>query len=184
VLLWALNFVLGIHEMKRKYWVLLISCFVIISLDQWTKYTVLQRLPLHQSLEVIPGFFNLTHVRNTGGAFGIFGGNKGGIGSLLFVLVSLIAIGSILFLFVKAKEDEKSLALSFSLVLSGAIGNLTDRLLHGEVIDFLEFYVSSFHWPSFNIADSAICIGIGLMALELLIRDRRKSIKSQASKYK
>jgi signal peptidase II len=126
-------------------------------------------------VEVIHGFFNLVHVRNTGGAFGIFGGEKGGLGSLLFVLVSLIAIGSILFLFVRLREDEKTLSLSLSLVLSGAIGNLIDRLRLGEVVDFLDFYLFSYHWPAFNIADSAICLGIGLMALELLIKDKKKS---------
>ena len=170
--------------MKGKYWVLLIIFILIVSLDQWTKHTIQQKLPLHRAVEVIPGFFNLTHVRNTGGAFGIFGGNRGGLSSLMFVMVSLIAIGAILVLFIKAKEDEKNLALSFSLVLSGATGNLIDRLRYGEVIDFLEFYVSSFHWPSFNIADSAICIGVGLMALELFIRDRRKSTKSKTPNHK
>jgi len=89
-------------------------------------------------------------------------------------VVSLIAIGSILFLFIRLREDEKRLSLSLSLVLSGAIGNLIDRLWYGEVVDFLDFYLFSFHWPAFNIADSAICLGIGLMVLELLIRDRRE----------
>jgi signal peptidase II len=133
-------------------------------------------LVLYQKVEVIHGFFNLVHVRNTGGAFGIFGGEKGGLGSLLFVVISLIAIGSILFLFVRLREDEKTLSLSLSLVLSGAIGNLIDRLRLGEVVDFLDFYLFSYHWPAFNIADSAICLGIGLMALELLIRDHKKKI--------
>jgi len=144
-------------------------------LDQWTKSLIVQKLMLHQKVEVISGFFNLIHVRNTGGAFGIFGGEKGGIGSILFVVVSLIAIAILIFLFIKLGEKEKTLALSFSLVLSGAIGNLIDRLRFGEVIDFLDFYVSSTHWPAFNVADSAICIGIGLMALELLKGDRKKA---------
>ncbi len=95
---------------------------------------------------------------------------------MIFVVVSLVAIGSILFLYFRLKEDEETLSLSFSLVLSGAIGNLIDRLHHGEVVDFLDFYVFSFHWPAFNIADSAICLGIGLMALELFVRDKRKRI--------
>ncbi len=164
--------------MKRKYWVLLIVCFWILSVDQWTKHAIQQRLVLYQKVEVIHGFFNLVHVRNTGGAFGIFGGAKGGLGSLLFVVVSLIAIGSILFLFVRLKEDEGSLSLSFSLVLGGAVGNLIDRLRLGEVVDFLDFYLFSYHWPAFNIADSAICLGIGLMALELFVRDHKKSTKS------
>lgn len=160
--------------MKRKYWVLLLVCFLILFVDQWTKHAIQQRLVLYQKVEVIHGFFNLVHVRNTGGAFGIFGGEKGGLGSLLFVVVSLVAIGSILFLFIRLKEDEKTLSLSLSLVLSGAIGNLIDRFRYGEVVDFLDFYLFSFHWPAFNIADSAICLGIGLMALQLLFRDKKK----------
>jgi len=163
--------------MKRKYWVLLIFCLGIFLLDQWTKSMVVQKLPLYQRVEVIQGFFNVTHVRNTGGAFGIFGGEKGGVGSVLFVIVSLLAIGAIIFLFIKIREDEKILALSFSLVLSGAIGNLIDRLRIGEVVDFLDFHVAAYHWPAFNVADSAICIGIGLMALELLKRDHKRSTK-------
>jgi len=166
--------------MKRKYWVLLIFCFGILVLDQWTKSLIIQKLLLYQKVEVIQGFFNILHVRNTGGAFGIFGGEKGGLGSILFVVVSLVAIGVIVFLFVRIKEDEKTLALSFSLILSGAIGNLIDRLRYGEVIDFLDFYLSSTHWPTFNVADSAICIGIGLMALELLKRDHKEGTKSRA----
>jgi len=133
-------------------------------------------------MEVIPGFFDLTHVRNTGGAFGIFSGRRGG--TVFFVSVSFIALGALLFLLRRAGEDEKNLALSFSLVLAGAIGNLIDRLLYGEVIDFLEFYHASFYWPAFNIADSAICIGIGLMAVELLIRDHKKNPKYQAPNHK
>jgi signal peptidase II len=166
--------------MKRTYWILLIFCIGILLLDQWTKSVVVQKLPLYQRVEVIQGFFNLTHVRNTGGAFGIFGGEKGGLGSILFVAVSLMAIGAIVFLFLRIKENEKTLAFSFSLILSGAVGNLIDRLRYGEVVDFLDFHLWGYHWPAFNVADSAICIGIGLMALELLKGDRKRSIKSQA----
>jgi signal peptidase II len=120
-------------------------------------------------------------VRNTGGAFGIFGGERGGLGSVLFVVVSLIAIGIIVYLFIKLQESERILAFSFSFILSGAMGNLIDRLHYGEVIDFLQFYLSFLPWrifnpwPTFNIADSAICVGIGLLALEILIRDSKKS---------
>src|SRR5512137_1685006 len=84
--------------MKRKYWVLLIFFVGILLLDLWTKSMVVQKLPLYQRVEVIQGVFNLTHVRNTGGAFGIFGGERGGLGSVLFIIVSLIAIGCVFFL--------------------------------------------------------------------------------------
>jgi len=171
--------------MKKKYWILLFLSLWILSVDQWTKYSIQKRLPLHHTVPVVKGFFNLTHVRNPGGAFGILGGEKVGIGSSLFVLVSLIAIGIILFLFYKVREDEDILALAFSLVLSGAIGNLIDRFRIGEVIDFFDFHISSFHWPAFNIADSSITIGIGLILVEIFTRDRSKrSTKSQASKGK
>src|SRR4030042_4277096 len=125
--------------MKRKYWVVLVMSLCILLVDQWTKYLVQQNLTLYQRVEVIEGFFNLTHVRNTGGAFGIFGGEKGGWGSLVFIAISLIAIGIILLLFIKMRKDEKNLSLPFSLILTGAIGNLIDRLQYGEVVDFLDF---------------------------------------------
>jgi signal peptidase II len=160
--------------MKRKYWVLLVVCFTVLLLDQWTKHLIQARLLLHQTIKVIPGFFNLVYITNTGGAFGTFGAERGGLGSILFVVVSLVAVGCILFFFIRLKEDERTLSLSLSFVLSGAIGNLIDRLQYGEVVDFLDFYLLSYHWPAFNVADSVICIGIGLTAIELLIQDRRK----------
>jgi len=164
--------------MKRKYWILLIVFLVVIMLDQSTKWMIQQTLPLHQKEEIIPGFFNLIHVRNTGGAFGIFGGEKGPVGSVLFVVASLAAVGVLGILFLRVKEHEKALAFSLSLLLGGAIGNLIDRVSYGEVVDFLDFYVSSYHWPAFNIADTAISIGIGLMALELLIKEHQKPGKN------
>lgn len=174
--------------MKRKYWVLLIFCVGTLFLDQWTKYLVDQKLPLYQRREVIHGFFNLIHMRNPGGAFGIFGGESDGIGSIFFVGISLVAIFAILYFFIRLRENEKILTLSFSLILSGAIGNLIDRLRYGEVIDFLQFYLPFLPWqifnpwPTFNLADSAICVGIGLMALELLKRDQKrlKNLKSHS----
>jgi len=165
--------------MKKKYWILLIVFLVVIALDQSTKLMIQQTLPLHRTVEIIPGFFNLIHVRNTGGAFGIFGGEKGPVGSVLFVVASLIAVGILVVLFLRVKEHEKTLAFSLALLLSGAIGNLLDRLSYGEVIDFLDFHVSLYHWPAFNVADSAISIGIGLMALELLIKEHEKPSKNK-----
>jgi signal peptidase II len=167
--------------MKRKYWILLIVSVAVLGLDQWTKYVVQKTLPLSQNLRVIPGFFNVTHVRNTGGAFGILGGQKGGVGSLLFVVVSGIAVGILFWLVVKLKKNGKLLAASYALVLSGALGNLIDRLRIGEVIDFLDFYVASFHWPAFNIADSAICVGIGLVALDLWGKEKTKGSSTSIS---
>ena len=164
--------------MKKKYWILLVVFLVVIALDQSTKLMIQQTLPLHNKVEIIPGFFNLIHVRNAGGAFGIFGGEKGPMGSVLFVAASLVAVGILVILFMRVKEHEKMLKFSFALLLSGAIGNLIDRVSYGEVVDFLDFHVSSYHWPAFNVADSAISFGIGLMALELLIKEQKKPIKN------
>ena len=163
-----------IKRMKRKYWVLLICLVIILALDQYTKYEVQQRIHLYQTIKVIDGFFNLTHLRNTGGAFGIFGGNKGGIGSLFFIALPLVAMGVILYLIHKLKEYERIFSLSLSLILSGAVGNLIDRVRYQEVVDFLDFHLFSYHWPAFNIADSAITIGIGLMVYELLFHDKKR----------
>jgi signal peptidase II len=108
-----------------------------------------EKLPHYQSIKVVEGFLSLTHVRNTGGAFGRFGGARGGLGSVLFLVVSLVAIGCIFVLFVRLRDGDGHLSLSYSLILSGAIGNLIDRFRYGEVVDFLDFYISSFHWPAF-----------------------------------
>jgi signal peptidase II len=160
-------------SMKRKYWFFLFIFFFILSVDQWTKYVIQQKLPLYLRLRVIHGFFNLTHVRNAGGAFGIFGGERGGLGSLIFVAVSLIAIGILLLLLVKMKEEKEIICLSFPLILAGAIGNLIDRLRYGEVIDFLDFHLFSHHWPAFNMADSAITAGVILLGYGLLIQGKK-----------
>jgi signal peptidase II len=170
--------------MKRKYWILLVFCFGVLALDQWSKYIVMQKLPLYHHVEVIKNYFYITHSTNTGGLFGFLGGEKGGHGSILFTVASLIAIGAIVYLFMKLKGNEKLLAFSFSLILSGALGNLIDRLRYGEVTDFLDVYLPFIPvrilnpWPTFNIADSAICVGIGLMALELFIQEFRNKPKS------
>jgi signal peptidase II len=159
--------------MKRKYWILLITLLVILLLDQWTKYEVEKRLPYRQTIELIPYFFNLTHVRNPGGAFGLFGSKRGGTGTFVFIFFSLFAIGILLYFFLKLR-NEKPLAFALSLVLGGAIGNLIDRFRYGEVIDFLDFHLFSYHWPAFNMADSAITIGLGLLAWRLWIEDRKR----------
>lgn len=157
----------------RKYGVPGLICLGFLFLDQWTKHLIVQKIPLHHSVTIIAGFFNLTHVRNPGGAFGILAGHGSG-GFVFFLIFSLVAIGAILYYFVRLGGKDKRLTLPLPLVLSGALGNLIDRLRYGEVVDFLDFYVSSFHWPAFNVADSAISVGIGLLAWELFVGDRRK----------
>jgi signal peptidase II len=145
---------------KLRY--LFISLAVIV-LDQWTKWLVEAHLPHHVTEPLIPGFLNLTHVRNTGVAFGLFATDGGSWVLTLLGLVALTAVG-IYFWF--APPHDRVLLIALSLVVGGAVGNLIDRVSSGAVTDFVDIYVGTHHWPSFNVADSAISIGIVLMAID------------------
>lgn len=137
----------------------------VITADRVTKVMVPHFLDLHQSIPVIPGLFNLIYVRNTGGAFGILASWNSPMRRGFFIVASLAAIVLLWFLYRQAVAGTSRL-LRFSLVLigGGAFGNLYDRAVSGEVVDFLDFYIGSYHWPAFNVADSAISIGALLLA--------------------
>ena len=159
--------------MKNKYpWVAAIAGIVIV-LDQFTKYLVLQRFSLHESVPVIPGFFNLTYVRNPGAAFGILAGAHGAWRTVFFITVSLVALAVIITL-VRKTHDRLPL-IAFSLIGGGAVGNLIDRVRSGEVVDFIEWYYRSYHWPAFNIADSAITVGVVLLAVDMLFPGKQEA---------
>jgi signal peptidase II len=145
----------------------------VLILDQATKAWVLANLPLGGSIPVIPGFFDLTHVHNPGGAFGFLAGMSAEIRSLLFVAVSLLATGLILYFYWQTPIRQRFLAVGISLLFGGAVGNLVDRLRFGIVVDFLDLYVGSLHWPAFNVADSAITIGVVIFAYHILFRKIR-----------
>jgi len=141
--------------MRRFKYVFLIS-LVIIVLDQITKHLVLKYMNPFESIEIFP-FLHIVSVRNTGGAFGMFKG----VGSTLFIAVSVMAIIFVIWLLIRAKEGYFGL----SLILGGAIGNLIDRLRYGWVVDFIDFSIGKFHWPAFNVADSALTIGVIVVLL-------------------
>lgn len=150
------------HLRKMSY--LLISLAVLV-LDQWTKWLVELHLPHHTAHPLIPGFLNLTHVRNTGVAFGLFATDHGG-GSLLLVLLGLGALTAVGAYFWFTPSRDRILLTALALVVGGAVGNLIDRIGSGAVTDFIDVYVGNHHWPSFNVADSAISVGIVLMAID------------------
>ena len=152
---------------KTKRVVVLIA--VIVAIDQLTKFVVDRSMPLHHSIPIIEGFFSLTYVRNTGAAFGIFAGSAEVFRRPFLILVSIFAIGFIVVLLRRLPETQKGLITALAFILGGAIGNLIDRGLYGEVIDFLDCYWGSYHWPAFNIADSFITIGVAI-TLFILIR--------------
>jgi signal peptidase II len=154
--------------MKNKYlWVTLIIGGVLI-LDQLTKYLIQTHVRLYSTITVIPGFFNITQVRNRGAAFGILASTNGYWRSLFFITVTLVAIAVIASLIWKTRE--RLLLIAFALIAGGAVGNLVDRIRYGEVVDFIQWYVKSYYWPSFNIADSAISVGVGLLVIEMLLK--------------
>jgi len=143
----------------------------VLFLDQWSKGLVTRTMEVHQSKTIITDVFDLTYVRNTGAAFGLFASVDSSIKAIL-----LNSIAVIVFLIVSAyalRSSHKSVRLQvgLALILGGAVGNLLDRVRFGYVVDFLDFSISGHHWPAFNVADSAICIGVGLLFLDMLGSD-------------
>jgi len=150
-------------------WKLVIAWLIsIIVLDQLTKIIVDRTMPLHHSIPIVDGFFSLTYVRNTGAAFGIFAGSHEVFRLPFLIGVSILAIGFILVMLKRLRDDATGLVTALTFILAGAIGNLIDRVLHGEVIDFLDVYYSNYHWPAFNLADSFITVGVTITLFYLV----------------
>jgi len=132
----------------------------IILLDQLSKFIVDRTMALNHSIPVIQNLFSLTYIRNTGAAFGILAGSDAAYRLPILIAFSLLAIGFIGMMLRRLPESEKGLVMALTFIMGGAIGNLIDRVVYGEVIDFLDFYWSQFHWPAFNFADSFITLGV------------------------
>ena len=150
------------HNFKMLKWLAL--SFVALVLDQVSKWAIDSSMQLYQSIPLVP-YFNLTYLRNTGAAFS-FLSEAGGWQRWFFAGLAIVISAVIGVWLARLKEHETVLAVALSLVLGGAIGNLIDRLAYGYVIDFLDVYYQTWHWPAFNIADSAITLGVILMLLE------------------
>jgi len=155
---------------------------VAFVLDQWSKYAVLDSMNLYQSIEVLP-FFNLTYVHNYGAAFS-FLSNAGGWQRWFFTAIAIGISAVILWWLKQSPRSQKLLPVAFAFILGGALGNVYDRLVHGYVIDFLDFYVNNWHWPAFNIADSAIFIGAGLLIVDMFKNGDKYTDKPQADSSK
>ncbi|MFH0810022.1 MAG: signal peptidase II [Pseudomonadota bacterium] len=154
--------------MSSRYVSLLIITTCVVTLDQLTKLWVSATMRLGESRPLIDGLLNLTYVQNSGVAFGMLAGRN--MSAYVFVFISLVALVLILGFMRQITEREKLLSLALALVFSGAIGNVIDRLRVGEVIDFIDVHVGSYHWFFFNVADSAITVGGLLLAAHLLRR--------------
>jgi signal peptidase II len=151
--------------MRRLHF--LIALFVIV-LDRLAKLVVEHKIPLHDGIQIIPGFFRLTHLENRGAAFGLFADSPSPwkIGALvLFSVIALVVVSALLW---KNSHTISITGIGLALILGGAVGNLWDRLTAGHVTDFLLFYLGRYQWPAFNVADSAIVVGATLLVYEIV----------------
>lgn len=157
---------------RRLPYIALIAAVLI--LDRWSKWMIDTTLSLNQTITVIDGLFNITYVPNTGIAFGILNSASMPSKRILFSLFAAAAAMGVAIYSLRSSASNRLLQTGLALILAGALGNMYDRIAHGYVIDFLDFYLRSYHWPSFNVADSALVAGVGLLVLEIL-RDGRNA---------
>jgi signal peptidase II len=158
--------------LKKTLFFLAMAALVLL-LDQMTKAWIISTLRIHESLTVIGGFFNITHVRNPGAAFGFLAGASPAFRYVFFLAVTVAAIVLILHYLRTTRIEDISLVFSLSLILAGAVGNLIDRVRFGEVVDFFDVYIGVHHWPAFNVADAAITSGAAILMI-ILFRRRKE----------
>jgi signal peptidase II len=140
---------------------------LLVLLDQATKYLLVSALPLFTGKPIIPGFFNLVHVHNTGGAFSIFAVSGSPWRQYVFIGLTLIVVACITYAYSKVPKKDWWTRAAYIFISGGALGNLVDRIRMGEVVDFLDFYLGNMHWPAFNVADSAISVGAVMLLISL-----------------
>jgi signal peptidase II len=157
----------------------LLIALVVVLLDRWTKRLVAQRISLYSHIQVIPGFFRLTHTENTGAAFSLFADSPAHWKTGLLIAFSVVALVVVSVLLWKNHHAHVVSGIGLSLIMGGALGNLWDRLARGRVVDFLLFYFRRYQWPVFNLADSAIVVGAGLLVLEILFHKSSGHEESQ-----
>lgn len=146
-----------------------------VALDQITKILVTNLMQIGDSFPIIDNFLYLTYHRNAGAAWGILQGRM-----LFFYIVTLIVIGVIITWLKRIDiQQEKRLTIAFSLILGGAIGNFIDRIIYQEVIDFIDTFIFGYNFPIFNIADSALCIGVAIMAVDAFLDTKQKKLKKE-----
>ena len=156
--------------LKNRYAYLLLIVATVVIADQVTKALVVDNLPLYHNLTVIPGLFDIIHIRNPGGAFGLLAGSSPDVRKLVFLFISLMALVLVFWFYIKTPSTHRFLATGFAMIFGGAVGNLIDRIRFGKVVDFLDVYVGRYHWPAFNVADSAISVGIAIFLLHLVLK--------------
>ena len=145
---------------------LLLIAVALFGLDRWSKRAIESSMDLYSSKEIIAGFFDLVHTRNTGIAFSMFADAGPLVKDWILPVVSVLAVGLILAMLWKSEPGVGKSSIALTLILAGAAGNLYDRVVYGFVVDFLDVYVGAWHWPAFNVADSCITTGAALLLLD------------------
>ena len=158
--------------MSTKLKIVLILVLVILPLDQLSKWWIAANVSPFEPIEVIPGFFRLTHARNPGAALGLFQN----VHISVFIALTVAALGLIWSFYRQVADDDRLSAVSLGLIIAGAFGNLTDRVVHQEVVDFLQFDLGLFIFPDFDVADSAIVIGVSLLLLDTFTREAEQAV--------
>jgi signal peptidase II len=151
---------------SKKWCLLAFLLALVLGLDQGSKLYIHKTFVLHESRPVIAAFFHLTYVRNPGAAFGFLANRQEAFLHFFFPLVTLLAIVVLLVYFIRVPRQRTLTLWGIGLIIGGAVGNGIDRLWLGQVIDFLDFHWNTYHWPAFNVADSAICVGVGLLLFD------------------
>jgi len=170
----------GPHVMRKYH---LFIALVVVAFDRLAKLSIESRVSLHDSISIIPGFFKITHVENTGAAFGLFADSPSEWKIAVLILFSLIALLIVSALLWKNSHVMTTTGVGLALILGGALGNLWDRLVSGHVVDFLLFYLGQYQWPAFNVADSAIVIGAGLLIFEIVFAKSPHSESAKAAAH-
>jgi len=155
---------------RAGYLKLIIIVGLVVLFDQVAKLVILKNLPIYHSVTVISGFFDITHVQNPGGAFGFLSSQSPVVRNIIFIVVSSLATCLIFYFYKNTPKTHPLLSAAFALILGGAAGNLIDRVRFGKVVDFLDFYIGNLHWPAFNIADSAISIGMAILLFHMIFK--------------
>jgi signal peptidase II len=156
-----------------RRWIIFGSIAIVgLVVDQLTKLYIDRSMRMFQSIPVIDGLFNITYVRNKGAAFSFLSHASWRLP--FFIAISAIAAVVILIAFNRLRNDQRLAQVSLAMIFSGAVGNLIDRVRRGEVVDFLDVYWRAHHWPAFNVADSLICVGVALLALDILREEQRQ----------
>lgn len=155
----------------NKYLLLTLIVTTVLILDQLTKLYVASRFSLYESVTVLENFFHITYVLNPGAAFGIFAGRSASFRIPFFLTLSSLAVVGMVFFYRSAQET--LLRVAISLILGGAVGNMIDRARLGQVIDFIDVHWYDSHWPAFNVADSAISIGVLFLIIDMFVREKK-----------